>query len=288
MLLLSMSLLVQPVAAKSSEETTRGLRNNNPGNIIHTPKKWVGEVDCPDLKFKCFESPLAGLKALIRNLDVYHLKYRLTTIERIISRWSPKNENDTGRLIKDITRSLDSMGYHMYDYSNADHVAALIRGIIISENGTSPFNQSYIKEVLYDTSRVIYNGDEYCTRRSNEAVVSINREQKTAEFSPVSSYEAEREVDTRGKERQEPTVHKKDHSLIFSSSYNRIAEASRTLRSTCNLWMDRVAERVLVLHGRKGYSAVAPSDGRGDTPDSPRHPSSLSYCWTLFWRQPYI
>jgi len=287
MLLLSTSLLAQAVPAKSSEETTRGVRNNNPGNIVLTPREWIGEVECSDPKFKCFESPRRGLEAIIRNLEAYYFKYNIRTLDETIERWSPRNENQTDRLTRRIHRVFDRAGVGLFSFSSRLHLTILIRELIKQENSIVPYTDRYILEVLNDTSRITDNGDEYIGRWSHEALVSVYREQETAELSSVSSHETEGEVSTGSPAGQEPTVHQKNHSSILSRSYHSLTENSRTLRGTCNLWMDRVAERVLALHGWRGYSPVASSDRR-DRTDTSRYSFSFGYCWTLFWRQPYL
>ncbi|MDE9591255.1 structural protein, partial [Xenorhabdus bovienii] len=55
---------------------TRGLRNNNPGNIDHNPaNKWQGQLPHDlsiEKRFCRFESPEYGIRALIKLLINYH------------------------------------------------------------------------------------------------------------------------------------------------------------------------------------------------------------------------
>lgn len=75
----------------------RGLRNNNPLNIVKG-NTWLGEKpEQKDPRFEEFESLEMGLRAgfiIIRN----YIKKRpsLNTPQLIISRWAPPSENRTG------------------------------------------------------------------------------------------------------------------------------------------------------------------------------------------------
>lgn len=75
---------------------TRGLRNNNPGNIRKDGTHWKGEVEpSRDAAFKQFESMAWGYRAMFKCLNTYSRKYGLDTIRKMISRWAPPSENDT-------------------------------------------------------------------------------------------------------------------------------------------------------------------------------------------------
>lgn len=72
---------------------TRGLRNNNPGNIRKDGTHWKGEVEpSRDAAFKQFESMAWGYRAMFKCLNTYSRKYGLDTIRKMISRWAPPSE----------------------------------------------------------------------------------------------------------------------------------------------------------------------------------------------------
>lgn len=72
---------------------TRGLRNNNPGNIRKDGTHWKGEVEpSRDAAFKQFESMAWGYRAMFKCLNTYSRKYGLDTIRKMISRWHPERE----------------------------------------------------------------------------------------------------------------------------------------------------------------------------------------------------
>lgn len=79
---------------------TRGLKNNNPGNIILTASKWDGEIDGPDGQFKAFKSPIFGVKAIYTNLKSYYYTHNLKNLAGIITRWSETNQTEYITFVK--------------------------------------------------------------------------------------------------------------------------------------------------------------------------------------------
>ena len=80
---------------------SRGLRNCNPGNIRQSRSKFKGEVrPSRDSAFKEFESMAYGYRAMFVLLDTYRIRYGLSTIREIISRWAPPSENFTEGYIR--------------------------------------------------------------------------------------------------------------------------------------------------------------------------------------------
>lgn len=79
---------------------SRGLRNNNPGNIRHNGDTYQGEVKGADKSFKTFSSMAYGYRAMFVVLNTYQRKYGLRTIREMIARWAPPTENDTENYIR--------------------------------------------------------------------------------------------------------------------------------------------------------------------------------------------
>ncbi|OTA21061.1 structural protein [Xenorhabdus beddingii] len=65
---------------------SRGIRNNNPGNIDHNPKnKWQGQLRHDpkiEKRFCRFESPEYGIRALMKLLSNYHKNGYQTVLPR--------------------------------------------------------------------------------------------------------------------------------------------------------------------------------------------------------------
>ena len=72
----------------------RGLRNNNPLNIIKSEKiNWKGEVKpSTDPNFAQFETLEYGLRAALCLLRTYYNKHGCRTVRQIVSRWDPEGE----------------------------------------------------------------------------------------------------------------------------------------------------------------------------------------------------
>lgn len=75
----------------STRRPTRGVRNNNPGNIRHAKgTKWQGaSPEKPDKEFVTFISAEMGVRALVRTLLTYFKQHKLRTVRGIINRWAP-------------------------------------------------------------------------------------------------------------------------------------------------------------------------------------------------------
>jgi hypothetical protein len=111
-----------------------GFRNNNPGNLRDSGSSWQGMTGTNG-GFLTFSNMDYGIRALAT--DLYNKIGRgLTTVSDIISAYAPSSENDTQAYIDAVTQST---GYGAYDQlgQDADTLMALVRAIIIHENGAS-------------------------------------------------------------------------------------------------------------------------------------------------------
>ena len=86
---------------------TRGLRNNNPGNIRNSKTVWQGEiVPSTDLSFKQFKTMAYGYRAMIKLLQNYRKLNGCRTISDFINRWAPPVENNTSGYISRVCREM--------------------------------------------------------------------------------------------------------------------------------------------------------------------------------------
>ena len=115
----------------------RGYRNFNPGNIDHQPSnKWQGLADPPsDGRFCVFKSEVWGLRALAVLLIRYFDKYDCDTAAKVIGRWAPPSENNTGAyaaaVAKRLGRSVDAP-VDLHEYAD---LLAIMKAIVTHENG---------------------------------------------------------------------------------------------------------------------------------------------------------
>lgn len=117
---------------------TRGLRNNNPGNIDKTVEVWEGqELPGSDDRFCTFSSMAYGCRALIPTLMTYHSKHGLSSVRQIINRWAPPVENNTDAYVDHVCRRLGVAPDHPLDFGNPQVYLHLARAIAYHENGAA-------------------------------------------------------------------------------------------------------------------------------------------------------
>lgn len=84
---------------------SRGLRNNNPGNIRRSSARYKGEVrPSRDEEFKEFETVVYGYRAMFVLLDTYRKRYGLNTLRTMLMRYAPPTENYTTSYIDFVSR----------------------------------------------------------------------------------------------------------------------------------------------------------------------------------------
>ena len=79
---------------------SRGLKNNNPGNIRLSGVKYRGEVPSADPAFKQFAAMAWGYRAVFMLLYTYQMKHGLNTVRQMISRYAPPSENHTDAYVE--------------------------------------------------------------------------------------------------------------------------------------------------------------------------------------------
>jgi len=122
---------------------SRGIRNNNPGNIRKSGTTWAGAVP-PELQkdasFVIFTDAVYGIRAMAKILKSYAGR-GLITIEKIISTWAPATENDTRAYIASVSRAT---GFDATKPLDTNQLMKLIPAIIQHENGSQPYPQHVI------------------------------------------------------------------------------------------------------------------------------------------------
>ena len=113
---------------------TRGIRNNNPGNIRVSKDQWEGMTG-DDGAFVTFDSPESGVRALAKNLQSYG-RQGYDSIEKIINRWAPPSENETQSYIDSVVSATGIPATQSLDLSNPDTLSALAQAISFHETGS--------------------------------------------------------------------------------------------------------------------------------------------------------
>lgn len=119
---------------------TRGIRNNNPGNIrLGTNWKGLAEKQT-DRSFCIFRTAEYGIRALVKILLTYKKEYNLNTVRKIIDRYAPPNENNTEAYIKSVSAQLNVSADEAIDVFDKATLLILIKAIIRHENGCQPYD----------------------------------------------------------------------------------------------------------------------------------------------------
>ncbi|WKV24242.1 hypothetical protein LET1_00041 [Pectobacterium phage LET1] len=113
---------------------TRGIRNNNIGNIRVSKDQWEGATG-DDGSFVTFDSPESGVRALAKNLLSYG-RQGYDSIDKIINRWAPPEENDTQAYIDAVSASTGIPATQSLDLTDPDTLASLAQAIGFHETST--------------------------------------------------------------------------------------------------------------------------------------------------------
>lgn len=136
-----------------SSTETRGVRNNNPGNIDYNPaNQWQGQLK-PDpaleKRFARFDTPENGIRALGKLLLTYQRKHGLKTVKAIISRWAPSVENDTAAYVRAVEANTGTRPGAEIDLAQTKVITGFVKAIIRHENA----GYFYPNEVLAEGVR---------------------------------------------------------------------------------------------------------------------------------------
>ena len=126
----------------------RGLRNNNPGNIVKSRQRWLGEVAGDDPRFCTFSSMAYGYRALVKLLQNYQRTHKLYTIRQLISRWAPATENRTDAYFAAVSRQTGFDQEQRLDLNDRNTMVQLAAAISKVENGV-PANMDDVARGWY-------------------------------------------------------------------------------------------------------------------------------------------
>lgn len=120
--------------------TPRGIRNNNPLNI-RIGNDWKGErPNAKDKSFEEFTSMEFGIRAGFIILRKYITGYngltqKFNTIEKMISRWAPTNENNTAAYISQVSKMTGIPATLKISFSQRSFMVAIVDAMIYVECG---------------------------------------------------------------------------------------------------------------------------------------------------------
>lgn len=126
----------------------RGVRNNNPGNLVQNSTRWTGLTDPQtDARFCTFDTAENGIRALALVLLSYQ-REGYETPAAMITRYAPISENDTQAYISFVSAKLgvtDNQPFSIYAQGNAK---VMIMAIIAYENANYAYPEATIDAAL--------------------------------------------------------------------------------------------------------------------------------------------
>lgn len=132
----------------TAKRLPRGIRNNNPGNIVRAGQPWRGLApEQPDGEFCTFIAPEWGLRALILVLQSYRRR-GVVTVEAIINRYAPPThvfpdgstqKQDTGAYQRFLAEALGVPVTAEINVTLRPVLRMLLPAIVRKENGQQPY-----------------------------------------------------------------------------------------------------------------------------------------------------
>lgn len=119
----------------------RGIRNNNPGNLIITSSAWVGKVPVSqntDGHFEQFTSIEYGIRAMAYDI-IGDIGKGKNTLTKLISEYAPSSENNTAAYIANVA-SATGLNADAIIPLSYDTLVSIIRAKIVVENGPAASN----------------------------------------------------------------------------------------------------------------------------------------------------
>ena len=118
----------------------RGIRNNNPGNLVYTAINWQGKIPFAqnqdeNKRFEQFTEMKYGIRAMMRDI-INDIKKGKNTITSFIHEYAPKFENNTGNYITVVSK-LSGIGVNEDIELTEKNIIGLCKAMVIMENGTT-------------------------------------------------------------------------------------------------------------------------------------------------------
>lgn len=139
--LISPFSLMSNFNVNEAKRTTRGFRNNNPGNLVYVPKRnWQGrKMPRTDTKFDQFVGLDFGVSAMIRVLEENITAGK--TLKELIYKYAPPGENNTQSYLNSAMKKvgLKSVDSRM----DTTHLKSLTITLIQLENSTTISDAEY-------------------------------------------------------------------------------------------------------------------------------------------------
>lgn len=121
---------------------SRGLSNNNPGNIRISSVSYMGEVvPSKDRSFKQFSSLDWGYRAMFVVLHSYRVRYGLNTLRGVINRYAPPCENHTDKYVDAVCKWSGVGPDEPIDTLCGEQMLPIVAAMSRMENGTPALDE---------------------------------------------------------------------------------------------------------------------------------------------------
>jgi len=124
------------------EGAPRGIRNNNPGNLVRDDTPWDGlrpASEQMDTKFHQFIEMKWGIRAMAKNLISYKKKHGVSTLLELSDRWAPSEDrNNPDRHAANILQATNGQIASVtasIDLDDPETLHKVCYGIMVAENG---------------------------------------------------------------------------------------------------------------------------------------------------------
>lgn len=125
----------------------RGVRNNNPGNIIKSSEAWQGKIPHDlntDGHFEQFYSYTDGVRALVLQLRTDIATHGRDTIRKLLNKYAPSFENNTEAYIQKVAKEAGKTPDQQLS-ADAGTLRQIATLIIEVENGLQKNGYAYVR-----------------------------------------------------------------------------------------------------------------------------------------------
>ena len=131
---------------------SRGIRNNNPGNIKDFGIPWEGIMADDDRNaaqksektFVVYRRPWWGIRAMAIIFRNYSRKHGLKTVSGMIKRWAPGSDNNpTDVYVQFVATHLSVRINEQIDVEDFAIMRLLVQAVTQFENGKDPYTWQY-------------------------------------------------------------------------------------------------------------------------------------------------
>ncbi|MDC9615436.1 hypothetical protein PSI19_16485 [Xenorhabdus khoisanae] len=176
--------------------SNRNFRNNNFGNLVYVGQKGARLEDANakgERTFAKFDTPEEGMRALANQITAYAngtskaVGYqKLNTVESIITKYAPKNENNTEAYIANLSNALDVKADQQLDLSNPEVMTKMIRAISTIEGGNPQVTDEFIKNAIGTRDE---SANSWVGKFSPETLAHVNKERAENGLTAIHSGE---------------------------------------------------------------------------------------------------